>query len=109
NRAGEIEIYRSHGIDPIILPVSGRRPGPANTLKFLREILASYRMIRRRVRELRPQLAVGFGNYLSVPALIAAKRFGAITAIHEQNAKPGVANRFLGKKAALILTGIPVE
>jgi UDP-N-acetylglucosamine--N-acetylmuramyl-(pentapeptide) pyrophosphoryl-undecaprenol N-acetylglucosamine transferase len=38
--------------------------------------------------------------------LVAARRLGAATAIHEQNALPGRANRWLARRADLILTGL---
>lgn len=108
NRPGELEIYRAAGIDPVVLPLSGNRPGIANRLRFASEVWAAYRTASAEVRSFRPQVAVGFGSYVSVPALVAARRSGAVTVIHEQNATPGLANRWLSRRAALILTGIPV-
>ncbi len=36
-----------------------------------------------------------FGGYVSVPAAVAARRTGAAVFLHEQNADPGIANRFV--------------
>lgn len=55
----------------------------------------------------RPHLAVGFGGYVSLPPLLAAKMFGAKIIIHEQNAQAGRANRFLKPFATKIATGFP--
>lgn len=41
----------------------------------------------------RVDVVVGFGGYASAPAYVAARRRGLPIAIHEQNAKPGFANR----------------
>ncbi len=109
NRPNEIEIYQSRDIQPVILPLSGRSGGWTGQLRFLREMAKSYRLARRHVRQLQPDLAIGFGNYLSVPVLIAARQFGARTVIQEQNAFPGQANKFLARTASLILTGVPVR
>lgn len=108
DRPGELAIYRGRGIEPRALPLSGRRRGVANTIRFAREFGASMLLARRIAREFRPRVAVGFGNYLSAPALWAARRAGARLAIHEQNAHPGVANRWLARACDLVLTGAPV-
>ena len=36
---------------------------------------------------------VGFGGYAAAPAYLAARRAGVPFVVHEQNAKPGMANR----------------
>ncbi len=36
---------------------------------------------------------IGFGGYAAAPAYLAARRIGRPIAVHEQNAKPGLANR----------------
>lgn len=40
---------------------------------------------------------VGFGGYVSMPAYVAARRRGLPVVIHEQNARPGIANRFAAR------------
>src|SRR5262249_13942860 len=39
------------------------------------------------------QVVVGFGGYVSTPAYLAARRRGVPIVVHEQNARPGLANR----------------
>lgn len=39
------------------------------------------------------QVVVGFGGYVASPAYLAARRRGIPIVVHEQNARPGVANR----------------
>ncbi len=41
----------------------------------------------------RPDVVVGFGGYVSVPAYLAARRRGLPLVVHEGNALPGIANR----------------
>ncbi len=43
----------------------------------------------------RPDVAVGFGGYVSFPVIFAARLFGIPTIVHEQNVVPGRANRLL--------------
>ena len=45
------------------------------------------------IDETRAEVVVGFGGYVSTPAYIAAHRRGVPIVIHEQNARPGLANR----------------
>lgn len=48
-------------------------------------------------------LAIGFGNYISVPVMLAAKKLGLKTAVHEQNSFVGKANRYLDEKVDLVI------
>ena len=72
--------------------------------------LQAHRLLRR----LRPEVVVGFGGYASVPTMIAATFGGYRTAIHEQNAILGRANRRLAGRVERVATsfehseGIPV-
>ena len=43
--------------------------------------------------EVAAQVVVGFGGYVSSPAYLAARRRGLPIVVHEQNARPGLANR----------------
>jgi UDP-N-acetylglucosamine--N-acetylmuramyl-(pentapeptide) pyrophosphoryl-undecaprenol N-acetylglucosamine transferase len=65
-----------------------------------RGILAAYRILGRA----RPGAVVGFGGYPSFPPLIAARLRGIPTALHEQNAVLGRANRLLAKRVSLLAT-----
>ncbi len=49
------------------------------------------------ISEFDPDVVVGFGGYVTGPVLRAAAKMGVKTAIHEQNAFPGVANKALAK------------
>jgi UDP-N-acetylglucosamine--N-acetylmuramyl-(pentapeptide) pyrophosphoryl-undecaprenol N-acetylglucosamine transferase len=61
-------------------------------------LCAGFLEARSVLRELKPQVVVGMGGYLSFPLLLAARRAGIRTLIHEQNVLPGLANRLLGRK-----------
>jgi len=60
---------------------------------------------RRLLRRLDPDAVVGFGGYPSVPTMYAATQLGYPTAIHEQNAVLGRANRLLARRVKRITTG----
>lgn len=48
-------------------------------------------------------MAIGFGNYISVPVILAAKKLGLKTVIHEQNSFAGKANKMLDRKVDLVI------
>lgn len=55
------------------------------------------------LRDFKPDAVIGMGGYVSGPVLRMAAKMKIPTAIHEQNAYPGVANRALAKKADCIM------
>ncbi len=54
------------------------------------------------LRRIRPRAVIGFGGYPTLPPIIAARLLGIPTAIHEQNAVMGRANRLLARFASCI-------
>lgn len=56
------------------------------------------------LRRTRPDVVIGFGGYASLPTLLAATLLGLPTAIHEQNAVLGRANRLLAARVGRIAT-----
>lgn len=62
---------------------------------------------RKILREFKPDLVVGTGGYVSGPILLEASKLGIRTAIHEQNAFPGVTNKILAKNVDLVFAAMP--
>jgi len=81
-------------------PVLGR--GPLGMLAALVALGRGLHAARRLLRELRPDLVIGVGGYASVPAVLAAVTLGIPTALLEPNARPGRANRLLGRFAGRV-------
>jgi UDP-N-acetylglucosamine--N-acetylmuramyl-(pentapeptide) pyrophosphoryl-undecaprenol N-acetylglucosamine transferase len=52
-------------------------------------------------------VVVGFGGYVSSPAYLAARRRGVPIVVHEQNARPGLANRLGSRFAAEVAVTFP--
>ncbi|MEJ2119879.1 MAG: undecaprenyldiphospho-muramoylpentapeptide beta-N-acetylglucosaminyltransferase [Alphaproteobacteria bacterium] len=80
--------------------VTGR--GPAAKLLGLADVALGTLQARGLLKRLRPAAVVGFGGYASFPAMMAAGWLGIPSALHEQNAVLGRANRFLAKRATRI-------
>ena len=65
-----------------------------------RGIAASLQLMRK----VKPAAVVGFGGYPAFPPLVAARLIGVPTALHEQNAVLGRANRALARLVTAIAT-----
>lgn len=59
----------------------------------------------RVMRKFKPDVVIGTGGYVCFPVIVAGKRFGAKTFLHEQNAFPGLANRTLEKYVNKVFLG----
>lgn len=85
--------------------VTGR--GPIARLIGLADIALGTLQARALLKRLKPAVVVGFGGYASFPAMIAAGWLGIPSAMHEQNAVLGRANRFLAGRARRIAVAYP--
>lgn len=62
---------------------------------------------KKLLKELNPDLVVGTGGYVSGPVLKTAQKLGFKTAIHEQNAFPGVTTKMLAGNADAVMLAMP--
>lgn len=62
---------------------------------------------RKIMKRFKPDVVIGTGGYVCVPVLLAGHQYGARTYLHEQNAYPGMANKFLEKSVKNIFLGFP--
>jgi UDP-N-acetylglucosamine--N-acetylmuramyl-(pentapeptide) pyrophosphoryl-undecaprenol N-acetylglucosamine transferase len=90
-------------IPPVPLP---RRPNadffkvPA---RLRRAVKDTYEVLDR----VRPDVVVGYGGYVSMPAYLAARRRGLPLVVHEQNALPGLANKVGARVATRVAVSFP--
>ena len=59
------------------------------------------------IADFRPGVILGMGGYASAPAIVAGRLFGISSAIHEQNAMPGLTNRLLGHVVSKVFLTYP--
>ena len=78
-----------------------------HNLKTVQRVLKSTGAINRILDEFRPDVVVGFGGYVSGPVVRCAAKRGIPTAIHEQNAYPGVTNKALAKIVDKVMLTVP--
>lgn len=62
---------------------------------------------RAMLRQLQPDLVIGCGGYVSGPVVRCAAKMGIRTAIHEQNAFPGVTNKLLAPDVDVVFAAVP--
>jgi len=72
---------------------AGKRP--LGKIESLASIAPAVARARRLLRTFGTELVIGFGGYISFPAVIAGRLLGLPVAVHEQNSVPGLSNRVL--------------
>jgi UDP-N-acetylglucosamine--N-acetylmuramyl-(pentapeptide) pyrophosphoryl-undecaprenol N-acetylglucosamine transferase len=97
-RGLETTIVPRAGFPLELISVGGLKgKGAGELLKNLARLPLGFAQAWKVVGKHRPSIVLGVGGYSSGPVLLAAKLRGVATAIHEQNAYPGVTNRLLAK------------
>ncbi len=66
--------------------------------KALAYLATSGKRAKEIITNFKPDIAIGTGGYAAGPVIRKAARMGIPTAIHEQNAYPGVTNKLLSKE-----------
>jgi len=84
------------------MPGTGFSWHPARFARFVASQIAAIRSCLGIVRDIRPDVVVGFGGFTSAPAAIAARLHGIPVALHEANRVPGLAIRALGRFAGRV-------
>lgn len=90
----EADLVPARGYPLRVVPKAPLPRRPSRTMLafpgVLRTALARTRAV---LEEVGADVVVGFGGYVATPAYLAARRSGIPMVIHEQNARPGLANR----------------
>ena len=90
----EARLVPEHGYELLTIP---RLPFPRRLNRAALDFPATWRstvdQVRGMLRDRNVDVVVGFGGYAAAPAYRAARLEKLPIALHEQNAKPGIANR----------------
>lgn len=79
----------------------------------LRKLLLPFNLLRgfwqaqKLIRQVRPDVVLGMGGYITFPGGMMASLFNKPLVVHEQNSVAGLANRVLAGVADRIVTGFP--
>src|SRR5450432_2119403 len=78
-----------------------------NYFSFARSFWRSWRASKKIFQARPPQAVLAMGGFTSAPPILAARKFGAKTFLHESNTIPGKANRFLARFVDEAFVGFP--
>lgn len=107
-----------NGMEARLIPEAGYKFAPIKVAGFQRKLTlknvkrnlqamcylaTSGPRAKQIVKEFRPDIAIGTGGYVSGPVIRAAAKMGIPSAIHEQNAYPGVTNKILAKEVNKVM------
>ncbi len=104
----EAKIVPAAGYPLKTIEISGFKRGfsPAEikaNIKTVVRLAKSSGAVKKIISEFKPDVAIGFGGYVSGPVIRMAAKMGVPTAIHEQNAYPGVTNKALAEKVDVVM------
>lgn len=107
-----------NGMEARLIPEAGYKFAPIKVAGFQRKITlknikrncqalcylaTSGPRARQIIKDFKPDIAIGTGGYVSGPIIRMAAKMGVATAIHEQNAYPGVTNKILAKEVDKVM------
>ncbi|MBE7037660.1 MAG: undecaprenyldiphospho-muramoylpentapeptide beta-N-acetylglucosaminyltransferase [Ruminococcaceae bacterium] len=98
----ENELVKKAGFDIFTVDVEGFKTSLSlkNVKPLAKFLLASMKM-KSVIKKFKADMVIGTGGYVCAPAVTAANMMKIPTLIHEQNAFPGSAVRFLSKKSTV--------
>ncbi len=108
----EARLVPAAGYDFYTIDVSGfqRKLTPKNIVRNIsavkKAVTASFKA-RKLLKELKPDIVIGTGGYVSGPVLREAVKLGIKTAIHEQNAFPGITTKALAPNVDKVMLAMP--
>lgn len=107
----EAELVKKAGFDFVGVEVQGIRRKPSfqnliRNVKAVRCAVAAGPRTKKIISDFRPDLVIGTGGYVSGPVVRKAAQMGIPTAIHEQNAFPGVTNKLLAKRVDIVFLAV---
>ncbi len=99
-----------HGVEARLVPQVGlpfepfeaagfNRCHPLTLFSAIKKIQKSTQEAKAWFREIKPDVVVGFGGYVSIPVARAAQSLHIPVVVHEQNSVMGMANKYLAKRA----------
>ncbi len=104
----EVELIPQAGYElELVPPVPLPRKLNADLVRLPRNLRASVKATLAVIDRIKPEVVVGFGGYVSVPAYLAASRRKLPIVVHEGNALAGVANKLGARMTKFVATSFP--
>ncbi len=98
-------VKSAHGMTVATLPAVGLSAG--RRIEFVTGAWRSYRAAKKLFHSRPPHAVLAMGGFTSAPPVMAGRRLGAVTFLHESNTIPGRANRWLARFVDLAFVGFP--
>jgi UDP-N-acetylglucosamine--N-acetylmuramyl-(pentapeptide) pyrophosphoryl-undecaprenol N-acetylglucosamine transferase len=96
-------VKSARGMEIFTLPAVGLQN--KNYFSFAKSFWNSFRASRKIFKQRKPDAVLAMGGFTSAPPVLAARKFGAKTFLHESNTVPGKANRFLSRFVVAAFVG----
>ncbi len=108
----EAKLVPEKGYDFYTIDVAGFQRKPtlqnvARNISAVKKAITASKRCKDLLKELKPDIVVGTGGYVSGPVLKTAQKLGFKTALHEQNAFPGITTKMLASNADVIMLAMP--
>ncbi len=104
----EARLVPQHGFEMVWLKFEALRgKGVGRKLMLPFNLLRGFRQAWKVIRQVRPNVVLGMGGYITFPGGMMAALSGVPLILHEQNSVPGLANKVLAGVADRIVTGFP--
>ena len=101
------EGYPLDAIEIIGLSRSMSPKGILHNIKAAKLAVSAVAKAKKLLKAARPDCVIGCGGYVSGPVVRCAAKKGIKTAIHEQNAFPGVTNKLLAPDVDIVFAAVP--
>ncbi len=99
--------YNFKTIDVVGFSRSLSPKGILRNVSAVKKAMVASSNCKKLIKEINPDIVIGTGGYVSGPVVKTAQKLGYKTAIHEQNAFPGVTTKMLASKADVVMLAMP--
>ena len=108
----EAQLVPAAGYDFYTIDIAGFRrsfkpKAIAHNIVTVKKAITASMTAKKLLKKLSPDLVIGTGGYVSGPVLREAAKLHIKTAIHEQNAFPGVTTKMLAPQVDLVMLAMP--
>lgn len=104
----EAKLVPQHGFEMVNLRFAALRgKGLVRKLLLPLNLLKGFWQALKAIRQIKPNVVLGMGGYISFPGGMMAALTGVPLVLHEQNSVAGLANKVLAGVADRIVTGFP--
>ena len=104
NCGRENTLIEKEGYDLKTISIAGlQRKFTVKNLDVLKNTIRAYKRSKEILKEFNPDIVFGTGGYVCLPVIMAAKKIGIKTIIHESNAIAGLTTKLLSAKVDKVL------